>query len=473
MKRTELVVSAILVPIDFVMLILAAWMAHRARFLALVEDIRPVLYDIAFISYLQSAALVAALWVIIFALSGLYNRKTTDSWFDEIGRIIVACSAGLILVVMIIFFQRELFSSRFIILLAYALAILFVACAHIVVRGFARQIFKHGYGAHRVAIVGESAESERLSQVLESRPELGYRLVARLPVSKQGLGELQQLAEKDEVDEVHFVEPTADRYLRILFYEKAERYHLAFRYTPDLLTSPIGNPSVELDAGVPLVEVPETKLVGWNKVQKRLFDIVVSSLGMIVLFPIFLIIGFAVALESGLPILYKSERVGQGRRFYMFKFRSMRPEFCVGEKYGGQSAMYLHEKLTKEQSGRSGIIPKVERDPRITDIGKWLRRYSLDELPQLWNVLSGDMSLVGPRPHMPIEVSNYSEHHHKVFAIKPGITGLSQVNGRSDIDFEEEVKLDRYYIEQWNFWLDLRIIIRTIPTILRPPKQES
>lgn len=473
MKRTELILSAILVPVDFAMLILAAWAAHRTRFLDLVEEIRPVLYDIALIDYLQSAALVALIWIVIFALAGLYNRKTTDSWLSEMGKIIAACSAGLVFVVLLVFLQRELFSSRFIILLAYALAIIFVAGARLIVRRFARQVFKHGYGAHRVAVAGTSPESERLTQVLSTKPELGYKLIAKLSVDEEGLKKLEYLAENDEIDEVHFVQPDASRNYRILFHEKAERYHLIFRYAPDLLMSPIGNPSVELDAGVPLVEVPETKLIGWNKILKRIFDIVVSAVALVFLSPVFLAVATAVALETGLPILYKSARVGQGKKFPMYKFRSMRPEFCVGDEYGGEEAENLHNKLTSEQSGRQGIIPKVERDPRVTGVGKVIRRYSLDELPQLWNVFIGQMSLVGPRPHLPTEVAKYSKHHHKVLAIKPGITGLAQVNGRSDIDFEEEVRLDRYYIEQWSFWLDLQIILRTIPAVLRPPKTES
>lgn len=473
MKRTELIVSAILVPVDFIMLVLAAWLAHRTRFLQVVEDIRPVLYDISVISYLQTAALVAGIWILIFALYGLYNRKTTDSWFDEIGKIIAACSAGLVAVVLLVFLQRELFSSRFIILLAYVLAIIFVAFGRLLIRNLAKKFFTHGYGAHRVVVVGECQESDRLSDVLKTRPELGYRLVARIPVSSDGLSELDKLAQKDLIDEVHFVEPSASRDLRILFHSKAERYHLTFRYAPDLLISPIGNPSVDLDAGVPLIEVPETKLTGWGNIVKRIFDILVSITALLVLSPVIIVVAFFVVLETGMPVIFKSQRVGRGKQFAMYKFRSMFLKDCIGSEYGGKKAEDYYNHLITTQSGRDGLIPKIENDPRITKVGYWIRKYSLDELPQLWNVLKGDMSLVGPRPHLPSEVSRYDAHHHKVLAIKPGITGLAQVNGRSDINFEEEVQLDRFYIEQWSFWLDLKVLLRTIPAVLKPPKQEK
>lgn len=471
MKRTELILSVLLVPLDFAMLVLAAWLAHRTRFWGVVEGIRPVLYNISLAEYLQSAMLTAVLWVVLFAIAGLYRRKATDSWLSEAGRIIASCSAGLVAVVLLVFLQRELFSSRFIILAAYVFAIVLVIIGRLVVRVLERQLFKWGYGAHRVALVGECPESDRVASALADKPELGYRVVARIPVSMAGLGELEMLAEQDLIDEVHFVEPAADRELRILFFEKAERYHLTFRYAPDLLLSPIGIPSVDLDAGVPLIEVPETRLIGWGRVAKRTFDIVGSLLALSFFSPLILFVGVLVVFDSGFPVLYKSMRVGRGRLFSMYKFRTMKLEYCVGENYGGEVAEQLYQKLTTEQSARTGIIPKVENDPRVTRVGKWLRRYSLDELPQFFNVLTGSMSMVGPRPHLPNEVARYSTHHHKVLAIKPGITGLAQVNGRSDIDFEEEVKLDRYYIEQWSFWLDMRILIRTIPAVLRPPKQ--
>lgn len=470
MKRTELALSVILVPLDLALLLLAAYVAHQVRFLSFVEGLRPVLYNISLGTYMRSALVVAISWLIIFALNGLYRRRVTTSWLTELGKILAACSAGLVGVVFLVFFQRELFSSRFIILAAYVLSIIFVSLGRIVIRLIERLLFKYGYGAHRVVLVGESEDSERVAKTLLNRPELGYRIVTTLPATEFGVMKLDEMAKHDLVDEVHFIDTAAEHASRILFLEKAERYHLIFKYKPDILRTEVGIPVIDFDTGVPMVELPETRLVGWGRVFKRCFDIIFSLLAIIVFSPLMVILMLAILLESGWPVIYVSKRVGRGRAFKMYKFRSMWREVSVGEKYGGQRAVELYEKLISEQSARGGIIPKVQNDPRVTKVGYWLRRTSMDELPQFFNVLVGNMSLVGPRPHLPTEVAKYENHHHKVLAIKPGITGLAQVSGRSDLDFEEEVRLDRYYIEQWSFGLDLRILLRTVPAILKSRK---
>jgi lipopolysaccharide/colanic/teichoic acid biosynthesis glycosyltransferase len=146
----------------------------------------------------------------------------------------------------------------------------------------------------------------------------------------------------------------------------------------------------------------------------------------------------------------------------------MRVEFCIGDDYGGPAAAAFYQQLIATGNVRRGPVPKLVDDPRWTRVGRWIRRWSLDELPQLCNVLLGDMSLVGPRPHFPSEIANYERHHRKVLAVKPGLTGLAQVSGRSDLDFEEEVRLDRYYLEHWTWLLDLTIMLRTIVAIVMP-----
>lgn len=203
---------------------------------------------------------------------------------------------------------------------------------------------------------------------------------------------------------------------------------------------------------------------------KRCIDIVGSVVGLIVLSPVAVLVAVAIILDSGLPIFYVSDRIGRSRAFPMIKFRSMQTALSTGAAYGGESAEQLYQELIRERSERKGPVPKIIDDPRWTRVGKWIRRFSLDELPQLMNVLRGEMSLVGPRPHLPSEVANYERHHQKVLAIKPGMTGLAQVSGRSDIDFDEEVRLDRYYIEHWSLWLDIRILLKTVAVVFQSRK---
>ncbi len=214
-------------------------------------------------------------------------------------------------------------------------------------------------------------------------------------------------------------------------------------------------------AGIPFIEIKRTRLEGWGRILKRLFDIIVSSILIVVLSPLLLIIALLVRLDSRGPIIYKNIRVGQRCLFPTFKFRSMRIEYCTGEGYGGQHAEELQQKLIKSNSERVGPVFKVLNDPRRTRIGRLLERSSLDELPQLFNVFLGNMSLVGPRPHMPQEVAGYEKHHHELFSVKPGITGLAQISGRSDLNFEDEARLDFFYIENWSFILDLIILVKT------------
>ena len=189
---------------------------------------------------------------------------------------------------------------------------------------------------------------------------------------------------------------------------------------------------------------------------KRALDILASAILLILFSPIFLLIGILVKLEDGGPVFFAQRRVGQfGREFRMFKVRSM----CLNAE------ARLQEVLARNQH-KDGVTFKLKRDPRITRVGRWLRKFSLDELPQLYNVLIGDMSLVGPRPPVPSEVSKYSLAHRRRLAIKPGITCIWQISGRAEIDFSGQVQLDVNYIENLSFWMDVKILARTVPAVI-------
>ncbi len=185
-----------------------------------------------------------------------------------------------------------------------------------------------------------------------------------------------------------------------------------------------------------------------------------------------IITAILIKLESSGSIIYKNERVSKNGVFKTYKFRSMFLKYCVGDGYGDNKALEFEEELIKKQNTKDGPVYKIGRDPRLTKIGRFIRRWSIDEFPQFFNVLFGNMSLVGPRPHQPREVIKYEKHHKKVLAIKPGITGLAQISGRSDLSFEEEVKLDTYYIENWSLLLDISIILRTPIAMIRTRKAE-
>ncbi|MBD3247915.1 exopolysaccharide biosynthesis polyprenyl glycosylphosphotransferase [Candidatus Falkowbacteria bacterium] len=253
-------------------------------------------------------------------------------------------------------------------------------------------------------------------------------------------------------------------------YDFADEHHLAFKYVADLLGTKVLKTEVMELAGIPVVEVKKTPLDGWGRIVKRIFDIFGSIFLMIITSPIMILVALAIKLDSHGPIFFSRKddgsllkRVGQGGKlFNYFKFRSMIDK----------SDSMRYKELAGQDLRKDGPLVKIQDDPRVTRVGKFIRRFSIDELPELFLVFVGQMSLVGPRPHLPEEVAKYERHHKKVLALKPGITGLAQISGRSDLSFEEEVKLDTYYIENWSFLLDLAILLRTPFAVIRSRKAE-
>ncbi|MBI2426659.1 MAG: exopolysaccharide biosynthesis polyprenyl glycosylphosphotransferase, partial [Candidatus Kerfeldbacteria bacterium] len=233
--------------------------------------------------------------------------------------------------------------------------------------------------------------------------------------------------------------------------------HVGFRYAADLYNTKVTNIEVSTIAGVPIIELKKTPLDGWGRIAKRTGDIVLAFIGMIVLSPFFLLIALVIRLDSRGPVFVRLPRVGEsGRLFHIVKFRSM---------IAGAHAM--KSELLEYNERKDGPLFKMKNDPRVTRIGRMLRRTSIDELPNLMNVLTGQMSLVGPRPHEPEEVKRYERHERKLLSIRPGITGMAQVSGRADLSFAEEVQLDTFYIENWSPRLDLLIFVRTLMVVIR------
>jgi exopolysaccharide biosynthesis polyprenyl glycosylphosphotransferase len=233
--------------------------------------------------------------------------------------------------------------------------------------------------------------------------------------------------------------------------------HIGYAFLPPVFADVPHQLIVERMGLTPLLRFQPTPLDGWGRVWKRAFDIIISSILLILFTPVFILISIAIVIESGFPIFYISRRVGEkgNKNIPMLKFRSMR-----------KNADAQKESLKGKNERIDGPLFKLQNDPRVTRVGRILRRWDLDELPQICNVLIGQMSLVGPRPHLKEEVAKYSEAQRRVFAVKPGVTGLSQVSGRSQLKFAEEVALDLRYIEEWSLLMDLWILWRTIFVVI-------
>jgi exopolysaccharide biosynthesis polyprenyl glycosylphosphotransferase len=253
------------------------------------------------------------------------------------------------------------------------------------------------------------------------------------------------------VDEVWQTDPTLPKQQSLAVLEACTESSIGFQYAADLFATETGHVTISDIAGIPMIEIRRTTLDGWGRILKRALDLVGASLIFLLMLIPGLLVALAIKLDSAGPIFIRLERVGQGqRRFYLWKFRSMIKD-----------AHAMKAQLMAQNERGDGPLFKMERDPRITRVGRFIRKTSLDEFPQLFNVFAGSMSLVGPRPHEPEEVARYDKHHKKLLTIKPGMTGMAQVSGRSNLSFEEEVRLDTFYIEHWSLGLDFQILLRT------------
>lgn len=462
MKRARLFFAAILVPIDYLMLLLAAFFTYFIRFESL-RTIRPVIYEIPSGDYVDVVTLVAASWIVLFALNGLYTM-TRMRVMDELGRVLFGCATGFVAVVIYLVFTQELFSSRFILLGAFIAAIVSVTIGRLVIRGLERLTLARGIGVTNLVLIGAPTTRVGLRNGFTEKPSMGYRVVAEHNhLTPETTEAVKALRAKGRVDGIMLTDPKVPHEEALEATNLAEDLHVRFFYSADLFAAASSNMVVHTLAGLPLIEVKKTRLDGWGRIWKRLFDIIGSLILLVITLPFTLPAALAVLIETRRPIFFKNERIGEhGRPFDTLKFRSMHQKYSIGKQFGGgEEALAYEQKLIEETGAKKGPVYKIKDDPRVTRVGRFLRRWSIDELPQLWNVLMGDMSLVGPRPHQPREVAAYARHHHHVLEIKPGITGLAQISGRSDLDFEDEVRLDTYYIENWSLKLDLFILAKT------------
>ena len=476
MKRSELFFTALLVPLDLGMIVAAFLAAYWLRAAQSGSGVLEASFW-PIHQYLTFVSVIAPFWLLIFALAGLYSIKRTWRTWEEFSAIFVGVAGGTVLVIAWPFLTRQEFFSRLVVIYLFVLALVLITIGRALLRWLRQSLYHSGIGVHRVVIVGANGVASRFISEIQDNARLGLRVVgvvASPPVSltdqaMTGLPLLGSITDLGTIiksmpfDDLLVADPELPKAQILELLEFAEEHGLNFNLTPNLLDVHSMNIDMEELAGLPILAYQRTPLEGWGMILKRVVDIVVATLAIIVTSPIMLITALAIKFDSRGPVFFHqlddgspTVRVGQhGRLFHYFKFRSMRP--------GTHSLRYT--KL-KKHDVRSGPLVKIKDDPRITRVGHWIRKFSIDELPELFLVLAGKMSLIGPRPHLPEEVAHYADHHRRVLMIKPGMTGMAQVSGRSDLAFDEEVRLDTYYIENWSLWLDLRIFLKTPLAVL-------
>ncbi|HZQ05550.1 MAG TPA: sugar transferase, partial [Anaerolineae bacterium] len=404
--------------------------------------------------------------LFIYRIEGIYNYVRGKSWLEELYGLVTATFTGIVILVFIFFFFRPQYYSRLIYLYAGILIVLFLTLFRVVLRFVLGYLRKRGIGVDRALIVGSGEIGRAIMRNVLAQPNLGYRIEGFIDddPSKGAIGTFRWLGPLDQlarilrersIDEVIITLPWHAREKIVRIMETAEATGADIKIVPDLFQLSLSRIAVDAVGGIPLIGVKEASISGSALALKRAMDVIFSVILFIILLIPMGIIALLIKLTSPGAIIFKQDRVGRGGRiFTAYKFRTMR----VGADEEKETLWHLNE--------AQGPLFKIRNDPRRTTIGKWLRRTSMDELPQLWNVLRGDMSLVGPRPPLINEVAEYEDWHKRRLEVAPGMTGLWQISGRSELTFDEMVMLDLYYIENWSPWLDLEILLKTIPALL-------
>lgn len=466
MKKSELIFSAIQVPVDFTMIVLAAVSAFVVRDIPQIMTLQPKLYNFPFDIYMKVVLMVAPFFVLIYAIQGLYDIRSTRKIWKEIYRVFVATSIGLVIIIVTVFLKRDWFSSRFIILSGWFLSVLYVVLARIIIQEIQKLLLtKKGIGVHRVLLVGSNGKIGQIESMFRNNPRLGYKIIGKTETGS--VTHIKNIREQKGVDEIIICDPMLTDAEQEKIIDYCAINNITYRFIPTTLQT--SQFSIGILGGEPVIEVKHTPLDGWGKILKRIFDLAGSIALIIISSPILLLTAILIKLESKGPVVYKNERIGaDGEKFLTYKFRYMKWEYSIHrDNPNMQKALDYEKALIRERSIREGPLYKIKDDPRKTRVGKFIEKYSIDELPQFFNVLMGNMSLVGPRPHQEREVEKYREYHRRLLTIKPGVTGMAQVAGRSDLDFEDEYKLDLYYIENWSLWLDILLCFKTLGVLFR------
>ena len=427
-----------------------------------------------YVALLPFAALVRA--TLLLRRRPWHNRRLAG-FFDESMEAITDAAVGSVAIVVFTFLFRSGYEfrafsySRLVFVLDWLIATAVMVVVAAATKAFFVRLRKRGRDQRDLVVVRDKRSARWGGGLLAQLPEMGYNVVALIDLEhgEQGSGalkaELLRVVRDRSVDEVLLLLPRIDRNELSQVVGVAELAHLDIKAVPELFGLPPSKVSLDQMGNFPVMALLEDPLSGTRRIVKRALDLVVASVLLLLLSPVLAAAALAVRLTSRGPVLIRQVRVGMdGRPFTFLKFRSM---------YVNSDAAEHEEYVASLIRGEGGAAQddqsmfKITDDPRVTRVGRILRRYSIDELPQLWNVIRGDMSLVGPRPSLPFEVSLYEDWHRMRLEVRPGMTGLWQVKGRSKLDFQEMVRLDIQYAARWSPLLDLMIILRTIPAVLR------
>jgi exopolysaccharide biosynthesis polyprenyl glycosylphosphotransferase len=460
--------GGVVVLTDIFLINLAFWLSYMVRYRLGFPYPVPPFYDAPYLPYLPYALLLTALCLLSFQIDGLYEPQRGRGWLYDGYRLASGTATSTVFVMAITFFFQPLVYSRGMLVLAATMIIIFLSLARVLNRAILIRRRRRGIGVDRVLVVGAGDIGRSVIQSILANPAVGYQVVGYIdddPLKGNGklgrirglgnLGDLPDVIATEGIDEVIVTLPWMYHRKILHIVEECERGNVPVRVVPDVFQQRMGRVDLDTLSGIPLIGTAPVRLSQGAFLVKRVIDLSISIVAMPFMLILFAVVALFIKLDSPGPVIFKQRRVGKdGRPFHVLKFRSM----VVGAEQMQADLEALNE--------ADGPLFKVRRDPRVTRVGRWLRRTSIDELPQLINVIRGEMSIVGPRPGTPEEVAQYESWQMQRISVLPGITGLWQVSGRSDVPFEEMVLLDIFYIENWSLDLEIRILLQTIPYVL-------
>jgi exopolysaccharide biosynthesis polyprenyl glycosylphosphotransferase len=421
------------------------WLRHSLLASIMGYDFRLSAYH-----YMLSGLVLGSVQVAFMAVFGVYREEFGLGMIEEIAGIIRAALMAVLFILATTFVTRQLFFSRFVLAFSCPASIVVLGIWHWLFRKLA---WRSGDPCS-VLIIGTSEAAKQLGHFMEKRAQLPYAV--KMYADPDSTDEqLMAMIEENKIEELVVAEkslqPTNLSRIILLCEKKGIHYKIA----ADIFTLISLTARVAHMGGTTLIESAPAPLSGWGFALKRVSDVIMTCFLLVLLSPVFLLTTLAILVDTGFPVFYRQTRLGRDNEpFNMLKFRSMR------------RGAHDEKQLLKNINESSGPLFKIKRDPRITRTGRFIRRWSIDELPQLFNVLTGKMSLVGPRPPLPEEVEEYSRRDLKRLHTIPGVTGVWQISGRSDLGFDEMVKLDLYYVDNWSIWMDLAILMLTPSAVL-------
>lgn len=464
--------SLILVLADTIVLMAAFSLAYIVR---VQYDQRPLLSTVYALDYFMAFLTIVPFWILIFASLGLYSPSTYNRRLVEWGKIAIGTLIGILLVIGWEYVSdKHIFPARLVAVYSLGISLLLILFEREVLRIVRGLLFRFGRGISRVLVIGNSDATRDIAASLSHTVKSGYKIVAIAGPNKvvpNGLDITQFSTVESALKQVKNLRITTiiqtdlydsdERNQRIL--GAAQTNHISYSFIPGEPEFYAGKNTVDVFLGYPMISVSQTPLVGWGAIAKSIFDKIVALLLIIILSPLLILLALLQMILNPGPIFYISKRLSQfSKPVRLIKFRSMSAKYGKKDAADEFRAMGREDLAEEYEKNR-----KVENDPRITAFGHFIRKTSLDELPQLFNVLRGDLSLVGPRPILPQEVKFSPARTALLHSVKSGVTGLWQVSGRSNLSFDERIELELFYAQNWSFWMDIKILFKTVGVVFR------